>query len=185
MQKSAGTSDRGTCAFFVYNQKLALRVLSTPFRPALFHSFGDTLPALGAQLTLARSRSRRSCIFTAFGSASTTCRRPSQKCPCLLQLQYLSVNLSNNTTYFHVLPPVGYGWDDLLGGCPSSRMLKRLPYDDTKGTSHSANNNQINFYFSRIDVAVFSSALATGGLASTAYPGPTSSSSSKRRLPRP
>jgi hypothetical protein len=24
-----------------------------------------------------------------------------------LQLQYLSINLSNNTIYFHVLPPVG------------------------------------------------------------------------------
>ena len=100
-----------------YKWKLAnglttLRVLLPPLRPPLLHRVGNAFPALRAQLAFARrlcGRCRGN-ILAAFGAASAcaTCgrRRASQQRACLLQLQYLSINLSNNTVHFHVLPPV-------------------------------------------------------------------------------
>ena len=112
-RKSAGASIRGACAFPEIN-KLTLCVLLPTLCPSLLHCVGNALPALGTQFALARcccSRRGSSSILAAFGSAPACaccgCSRPSQQSARLLQLQYLSINLSNNTIYFHVLPPVG------------------------------------------------------------------------------
>jgi hypothetical protein len=108
----AGASIRGACACPEGNN-LTLCVLLPTLCPSLLHCVGNALPALGTQFAFARCccRRRGSSVLAAFGAASAcaSCRRsrPSQQRARLLQLQYLSINLSNNTIYFHVLPPVG------------------------------------------------------------------------------
>ena len=100
-----------------YQWKLAyglttLRILLPPLGPPLLHRVGNAFPALWTQLAFTRCLRGHggSAILAALGAApawSCGCRCAGQQRARLLQLQYLRVDLSNNTVHFHVLPPVG------------------------------------------------------------------------------
>src|SRR5207302_3580196 len=101
-QKNAGPRIE-TPASYICSPKLTLRGLLPALCPSLFHCVGYALPALGTQLAFSRCRSGcgGSGILAAFRAARAGAgcgrSRPGQQCARLLQLQYLSIDLSNNT----------------------------------------------------------------------------------------
>jgi hypothetical protein len=172
-RKSAGASIRGACAFLEIN-KLTLCALLPTLCPSLLHCVGDALPAFGTQFASARCCCRRrgsSSILAAFGPASARAccgrSRPSQQSARLLQLQYLSINLSNNTIYFHVLPPVGIelalSWHNRFNRSAPHRHGSNSYshiYDDTE----RSNIKQIvltRSYFDLLEAAAVSSFFAS------------------------